>query len=188
MSKVYFISLQQIKDNTLLDTNISDKTLTVMLRTAQDIWLQELLGTSLFNLLKTNILANTITTKQRILIESYILNYLYALIEMLSVDDLLLKYSESGINSNNPQNTVQKSKDELSAIKVHKVKSVNFYAGLIKTYIENNISDFAEYEYTDEGVQAKKYNTYGFFLDDDDFEKDNEYWSREATNGKEESI
>lgn len=188
MAKVYFTNLTAVKENSLLDANISDKTLTVMLNRAQNTLLQELLGTPLFKLLKTNILNNILTAKQRILIEQYILDYIYALMEMLAVDDLLLKYSESGINSTTPDNTIQKTQRELSLIKITKVKSVNFYAGLIKTYIEDNIADFPEYESTDEGVKAKKYNTYGFFLDDDDFESDDNYKSRNASNGFEEAV
>lgn len=188
MTIVHFTSLDNIKNNTLIDTNVNDKYMNVMLRVAEDTWLQEILGTSLFNALKTGIVDNTLTDKQRTLIEDKILNYLYALMEMLAIEYLLTKYETNGVYVNTADNTAQRQYSELSATKVHKVRSVNYYAGLMKKYIDNNINDFEEYNETDEGLPAKKVNTRGFFIDTDIIIEDIEYYSRNATNNKEESI
>lgn len=188
MAKVFFTNLSNIKENTLLDKNVNDKTLKVIQKTVENIWLQEILGTTLYKLLQNKILTNTLTTLQRELIEDYILDYVYALVEMLSVDDLLLKYSENGVYAPNPDKTVQIQLGQLQQQKTHKVKAVNFYAGLIKTFIENNIDDFAEYNEDDEGVPAKKIASYGFFLDDDDWVDDAQYNDRKASGNYGESI
>lgn len=187
MAKVYFTSLQQVKDNTLLDTNIQDKNVLIMLRTTENTFTQEILGTDLYKLLKANILANTLTTKQRTLIEDYILPYEYAVMEMLSLDDLLIKISDA-IYTSTPPNTVQRTKDELTTQKVHKERAVNFMAGLLKTYITNNIADFPQYETNLDGVQAKVYNNFGFFCPDEDFSDDDSYNTRKASQSGEESI
>ena len=188
MPQVYFTTLQGIKDNSLIDTNVADKTMLIMLRTAENIYCQEVLSTMLYSLLKSNILANTLTTKQRILIENYILPYIYALVEMLAVDDLLVKLNENGVNASTPDNTVQKSQKELQQIKTHKVKAVNFLCGLLKSYIENNIADFPEYNDITTGVPAKKINNFGFYCDDDDYIRDNNYNDRDASSDDSEGI
>lgn len=188
MGLVHFSSLQNIKDNSLIDTNVGDKKMNVMLRTAEDTYLQELLGTPLFNVLKTNITSNELTTKQRELIQNYILNYLYVLIEFLAIEYLLTNYASTGVNVSTPDNTAQRTMNELSLTKTYKIRSVNYYAGLMKTFLENNITDFEEYNETDEGLPAKKINNYGIFFDDDDFIEDIEYNDRNANNRNEESI
>jgi len=187
MAKVYFTSIEQIKDNTLLDANIQNKNLLIMLRTAENTYTQELLGTDLYKLLKTNIQNNTLTTKQRVLIEEYILPYEYALIEMLALDDLLIKISDAVYSPNAP-NTIKPAKDELTTQKAHKERAVNFYAGLLKTYITNNLTYFPEYQTNLDGVQAKVYNNFGFFCPDEDFTEDDAYNRRRASQSGEESI
>lgn len=188
MAKVYFTSLQQIKDNTLLDTNIQDKSVLIMLRTAEGTYTQELLGTDLYKLLKSNIQNNILTQKQRTLIEDYILPYEYALVEMLSLDDLLIKISDA-IYTSTPPNTIQRTKDELTTQKAHKERAVNFNAGLLKNYIYKNINDFPEYNTNDNGgIAPKPINNFGFFLDDNDYWEDDNYNTRNASQSGEESI
>ena len=191
MSKVFFTNVQAIKANSLIDDNVSDKAITIMLRTAQDIYCQELLGTELYKKLINNISTNSLTVKQRYLIENYLLVYIFSLVELLSIDDLLIKYAENGIYTTTPANSTQRTKDELTSIKMHKSKAVNMYAGLVKTYITaiDNQKDFPEYYNLDtDGIKATKITTFGFFLDDDDFQKDDQYKNRNANNQQEESI
>jgi hypothetical protein len=188
MAKVYFSSLQQIKDNTLLDTNIQDKNVLIMQRNAENNFIQETLGTDLYVLLKQNIQGNTLTAKQRTLIESYILPYEYALIEMLSLDELLIKISDS-IYTSTPPNTIQRTKDELNGQKAHKERSVNTACGFLKNYIMKNIKDFPQYETNDNGgIPAKITQNYGFYCDDSDYYDDDRYNTRRASQSGEESI
>lgn len=185
---IYFTTLSDIKANTLLDDNISDDYMKVMLRICDDNYVQELLGTPLFNALKAGIRAKQLTDMQTTLIQDYILNYIYATMEYIAIDYLLTKFSNSGVNVSTPDSTAQRQYSELLSTRVHKTRSVNSYAGLLKTYVENNIEDFPEYNETDEGVPAKKINNYGFWFDADDDYDDDEYNDRKATNRNSESI
>jgi hypothetical protein len=188
MAKVYFCSLQQIKDNTLLDTNIQDKNVLIIQRNAENNFIQEVLGTDLYSLLKTNIQNNTLTAKQRTLIENYILPYEYALIEMLALDDLLIKISDS-IYTSSPPNTVQRTKNELNGQKAHKERSVNSAVCFLKNFLVKYIQDFPQYSTNlDGGVPAKLTQNHGFYCDDDDYSEDNAYYSRRASQSGEESI
>jgi len=186
--KVYLIDTNRVKENTLIDSSVSDKTLSIIIKTAHEIYLQELLGTPLYSTINTNIRNSGLTVMQDTLIKNYIIDYLYALVEYLSVDDLLLKLTDAGVNSVTPPNTQQRTKDELVSIKNHKEKALNFYAGLIKTFILNNISSFPEYNLSDSGVPAKKQNTFGFVVYDEDFTEDENYYSKIGTYLNDESI
>lgn len=188
MANYHFTTIQGIKENTLVDANTNEKTLKVIQKSAEDVWLQEVLGTPLYNTLKTAGLQNTLTAMQKTLIEDYILNYVYALVEMLVVEDLLLKYSNNGVYEPNPDKSVRAQESVLRQQKFHKDKAVNFYCGLLKTYIENNITSFTEYNEVDEGVPSKKVINHGFYLDDDDYLEDDNYYRRKAGGNFEEGI
>lgn len=186
--KVYFIDPDRVKKNTLIDASVADKTLSIIINTAHQIYLQELLGTPLYSVLCTNARSSGLTAHQTTLINDYIIDYLYAVVEYLSIDDLLLKLTDAGVNSVTPPNTTQRTKDELVSIKAHKEKAMNFYAGLIKTYIQKYINYFPEYSDGDSGVPSKKYSTGGFVVYDEDFTEDDSYNDRIGSNINDESI
>jgi len=187
-TNVFFISIPNIKDNCLIDTNVSDKTLKISLRTCEETYTQELLGRSLYIALKTGVTNNTLTNYQRTLLEDYLIPYEYATIEVLAFYDMLLKISQAGINVTTPDHTQQKTKDELLTLRKHKERNANFYAGLTKDYIIENLQYFPEYSYIAKGLVPRKFGNSGFFLDEADFSKDDEYNRRRAENRYEESL
>lgn len=190
MNRVYYIDTLKAKQNTVLDSSISDKTLSLIIKTAHQVYLQELLGSPLYNTLNTNYINSGLTTNQRTLIETYIIDYLYATVEYLAIDELLLKMSDAGINVVTPPNTMVKTKDELLTIRMHKSKAMNFYAGLIKIFVDGNPDLKFIYEILDntQGVKAKKNNTFGFVTYDTDDDEDELYKRRRTVYPGEESI
>ena len=188
MQNTYFISTSKIKEQTHIDQNVSDKTLSIMLRTAEFRYCQELLGKPLYTTLKSGITNNKLTSYQRILVEDYVIPYEICVLEVLSFYDLLLKVSEAGINSTTPTNTQQRTKDELLTLRKHFEGNSNFAAGLLKDYIIENLKEFPEYEYIAKGLVPRKFGNSGFFLDSDDFAIDDSYNRHSAENRFEESI
>jgi hypothetical protein len=187
--KAHFCTIQQVKENSQLDQNIDEKYLKNILKSAEQVYLQELLSSTLFNKLVDGIADNTLTAKQKVLIQDYILDYLYALCEMLAVSDMLIKITNFGVFAPSPQNTTQKQSAELTTIKIHKERAVNHFAEFIKKYVAENIDDFSEYTSGGINDKPKTINGFGFYLDDDDFNRDVEYHRRSrGGNNLEESI
>ena len=58
MAEVYFIDINSVKELSLIDENVDNKLLLPTLTMVQDIYLQKILGTPLFNDLKTKITAD----------------------------------------------------------------------------------------------------------------------------------
>jgi hypothetical protein len=189
MSKAHFCSLESIKSNTQIDTNVQEKDLISVLKTVEQIYLQELLSPALYNRLIDGIAANSLTEKEKTLIQNYILDYIYAACELLSLDSLIIKITNFGVWSPSPDHTVAKQKAEMTVLRVRKEKTVNYYAGYIKDYINTNLVDFLDYN-GGIGAAPKKIINYGFYLDDDDFNRDVEYnrRSRGGNSGLDESI
>jgi hypothetical protein len=185
---LFFIDSTGLKDNTNIDKNVSDKLIKNLIKTAQNVYLQELLGRNLYLKLIDNYTNSTLTTKQSILIDDYIIDYLYAKCESLSVDVLIIKYAD-GVSRTTPNNTTQPSFDELKLIKINKEKEITMYEDLIKQYINDplNIDSFPEYNSnTDNYVNPVKAKTYGIYFEDSDL--DYEYNNRRAQNDQEQGI
>jgi hypothetical protein len=108
--------------------------------------------------------------------------------EVLVYYDLLTKISQAGINVTTPTNTEQKTKDENLTLRKQKEGNANFYAGLLKDYIVENLKEFPEYEYIAKGLVPRKFGNSGFFLDANDFAIDDEYNRTRAENRYEESL
>jgi hypothetical protein len=188
--KSHFVSIQQVKENTSLDQNIDEKYLINILKSAEEIFLQELLSSTLFNKLVDGIATNTLTDKQKTLVQDYILDYLYAVVEMLAVDDLILKITNYGVYTPSPDHTTQKQKGELTVIKSHKERAVLHFAEFIKRYISDNFEDFKEYVSGGINDKPKTINNFGFWFDDNIDNQDIDYNRRRSGNnsGMEESV
>jgi hypothetical protein len=150
----------------MLDSSIDDKILKALITTAEDSYLQRVLSTTLYEKLKYNVAHGTLTVKQQYLGDNKILKYLLAIIQYISIDDLILKYSQNGAYISTPNNTAQADIQRLERIQFNKQKDVNTYETLIREYIEDNILDFPEFE-DKTGIAAKKVRTFGFYCDDD---------------------
>jgi hypothetical protein len=187
MAAIHFVDISYIKNNTNLDTSVNDKILVNILTSAEDSYLQLILGSSLYQTLQNGISTNTLTVKQKYLIDNKIIKYLLATIVYLSIDDLLVKYAASGVYANTPQNTIQLNTDQLTRIQNNKERDMNTYEYLIKSYIRDNQADFPEYESQDD-IKAQKVKNFGFYIDPDNREQDIRYNQKEGSNDFDENI
>jgi hypothetical protein len=65
----YFITETWIKENTPITANIDPNEITPFIRSAQDIYIQELLGTSFYNHLMDGVAASTLTNDEKDLLK-----------------------------------------------------------------------------------------------------------------------
>jgi hypothetical protein len=184
----YFITIEEIRENTVIDKNTDPVQLKIMLTQAHKRNLREILGIKLYDQLSLAIHNKTVTVKQRELIDGYVKDFLYSCMEMISVYTLFAKIGDSGVNMPNPQNVQNLSKEQLSSLRINKEGNVNYFGGLLKSYLEENIAFFPLYNETNTILDAKKINTWGFYIDPDIYLEDDLYYNRQAINDQEESI
>jgi hypothetical protein len=72
MTDITFINTQYIKTNTSMNINVDDKYLIPAIQTAQEKYIKGSLGSGLYNELRYQISAHTLTTLNRTLLETYI--------------------------------------------------------------------------------------------------------------------
>lgn len=188
MAVTFLLSTQNVKDNTVLDDNIGDNDLKNILYDAQDVELQQLLGTDLYDTILYNAKNYALTAKQTVLVDKYITRFLYAAVEYLSVDALLIKYDNIGVYEQSPDNSLQVDKDRLLRQIALKEGKMEYRAGLLKEYLKDNLNDFPEYNTNESGIPSVKIRTAGFFLDDDDYTRDYYYNRTRGDNDFEQSI
>lgn len=108
MAKVYFISVQYVKDNSIIDENVDEKYINIAIQRAQTNTLVYLIGTGLYNEIAGQITNGTLTALNTTLLDTYIAPALlsYTLIELTPY--MLYKFSN--------RNVGVKDADKMSAV------------------------------------------------------------------------
>jgi hypothetical protein len=152
MATAYFISRTDLVKNSILDGNVDTDKLLQFIKIAQQIDIQNYLGTDLYNKISTDILAGTLTGNYFTLVEDYIQPMLihYAMMQYLPFAAYQIK--NGGISKHTSENSESVSKDEVDYL-VNKSRNfaeyytrrfidyISFYTNLFPEYNTNNNED-----------------------------------------------
>jgi hypothetical protein len=171
MNNVLLISEKILKENTLINNNVGSEYILPAIRAAQDMGVQNIIGTQLFNKLKSLISDGSIKQTEneayKVLLDDYIVPYL----EWKVMSDIQLplafKMRNSGITQTNNEhqtNTVMKDAQTLSTFYDQKA---TFYSHRLSDYLLANQDLYPEYltwnNISDMKANAGAYNT-GIYL------------------------
>ena len=135
MALAILISEQRVKQITNLDDNVRVDEITPFIIQAQDLYLQDTLGTKLFNRLKDGVVANDLNADEQTLLNDYIGSMLanYALYLMLP--GLKYKLVEKGIVSGQSEETGATSLDELKYLRQTVLDTAEFYDKRLRQFL-----------------------------------------------------
>jgi hypothetical protein len=162
MAEALMISKADITKYTALDGNIDPDKFVQWVKVAQDIHIQTFLGTDLFNKIKADIVATTLTGAYQTLVETYVKPTLihFAMCEFLPF--MAYSLTNKGVYKKTAENSESVQKNEVDYL-VEKEKVIaNHYAQRMIDYITYNISSFPEYNTNTNGdIQPlkKTFNT-----------------------------
>jgi hypothetical protein len=146
MRNILFIKVQTIKDRTGISSNIDEKLVVPEIKTAQDMYILPLLGTTLYERMLDGISAANLNTHETKLRNEYIIDTLvyYTLAEM----PLPLSFQMMNIGAirKSNANAETPSMSDLIDIANHYRKKAEFYAERMVTYLRNNCDLFPEYK------------------------------------------
>lgn len=170
---IQFISLEYLKTNTAISGNVDAAELTPFIQQAQDIYIQSLLGSRLYEELKDVVYsamtytAYTMTQANTDLLAliSPCLAY-YTLVEALPFQ--LIKFKNKGLMkpSNPTTGSVSPELREMTYLRQHAKDTAEFYSQRIITFLCNHSEDYPYY--SSQGTNAdiyptkKAYNGVGF--------------------------
>lgn len=148
MSKVYLISEDILKSETILNDNVGSEYIGPAIETSQDIYLQQLIGSELLDKLYKDITDGTITSPYTTLIDDYITNYLkYKVLAEITIP-LAYKYRNSGLVQANGDHYQQSALRDATLVQNHYELRATFYAERLTKYLNANSNLFPEYRST----------------------------------------
>jgi hypothetical protein len=171
MDEVLFISEDFLKSNSVISNNADFEKIVPIIIGVQDIQLQQILGTPLYEDLKTKYSASpsSLNSDEITLIKNYIQKVILHYVVMESTLDFKFKYMNKGVMVKNAENSQPAdTKDLLMLMDRSRVKAEQ-YAEILTRYLTCNTTKFPKYtEITTVGLNASNTNyTTGIYLDDD---------------------
>lgn len=150
MAYALFISRNDIIKNSPLQGAIDADALLPFIRTAQDKYLKNLLGTVLFDFLQTRITANTVSSLSvyyQDLLDDYIKNALiwYGCVEYIPFSSIQFK-SNGSVKQQSEQGTAP-SKSEIDYLLAKALNNADYYALRLQNYLiaySNNIPQYLQ--------------------------------------------
>ena len=142
----YFITASFLKDNTPLNENVDDKLIKNAIKEAQDIYIQDLIGSDLYNELQTQIVAGSTTALNVTLLDRYIQPCLmhYAVCE--SALPLTYKFLNKSISTRNADDATPINVQDLNMIEERYRTKAVYYGTRLRNYLKENSSSYPLFE------------------------------------------
>lgn len=163
---IYLISEDTIKSESYIGDNMDPSLILPAIITAQDMHLQPLLGTKLYETLLEKVKSEDVTGKYKHLMDKYIRPFLiYAVLTDIQIP-LAYKNRNAGVVQTNNEYVNNTYLSEVQALKSYYENKMNFYGFRLSDYLTS--SDIAEYKEKDNcsqmGANPNSFNT-GIYLD-----------------------
>lgn len=146
MATPLFIKRSDIVKNTALSGNVDPDKFLQFVKLAQEIHIQNFLGTDLYNKISNDILASTLTGDYLSLVNDYVQPMLihYAMAEYLPFAAYTI--ANGGIFKHNSENATQPSKSEIDVLISKERDYAEYYTNRFVDYMSFNASSmFPEY-------------------------------------------
>ena len=158
---VLLVSEQRMKDWTSLDSNIRIDVLTPSILNAQEIYIQDTLGTPFFNRLKEGVRLNDLTTDESDFLRDYVGPTLMQYALYLIMPNLKYKFVEKGIVSGASEETTGTTLEELKYLRETALDTAQFYDERMKENLKDFPARFPIYQtWNTLGMAPNKENTY----------------------------
>ena len=134
-AQTYLIPISEIKESSYVDENVSDKLIKVSSLDAQEMILEPVLGTKLYDKLLDDVNNNNVNDANEILLTKYIWPVLIqGTIFKLSYN-LLFRITNSTVAKDDNQNSKGISVNELNVLIKERELSMNYHITKLKTFL-----------------------------------------------------
>jgi len=158
---VLLVSEQRMKNWTSLDNNIRIDVLTPSILNAQQIYIQDTLGTPFFERLKAGVLANDLTVDESEFLKQYVGPALMQYALYLLLPNLKYKFVEKGIVNGASEETNPTSLQELQYLRETTLDTAQFYDERMREFLKDYPNLFPIYRtWNTKGMAPNKQNAY----------------------------
>ena len=170
MTNILFISEEFIKTNSGLNDNLFGKSLLPAIRESQDIYLQQIIGSTLYkkliDLVDNETIGNVENAVYKELLDEYVRSYMLyqTIVQVIPVTNV--KLSNYGTTLSDDQYLVNLSQGDAELIEKHYSILADFYARRLQEFILNHCEDLKVDVCTCDGIKANLNSaaTTGIFL------------------------
>jgi hypothetical protein len=161
MNYVLLTSSARIKKLTGVYENFYDEIISPFVLQAQDIYVQEKLGTTFFNNLKGRVSGNTITSLERVLLNDYIAPMLANYSVYLALPSIHYRIKNKSVLVGTSEEAQTASLQELNFLRSSILDVAQFYGERMREYLRANENSFPDYILYDvDFMKPNKLNTY----------------------------
>jgi hypothetical protein len=168
----YFVSEQDVKKNTPIDENVDSKLLQTAMRTAQDVYIRDILGSTLYDKICDDINGAGLGGNYLTLVNKYVAPCLYHYVILDSMLPLTYKMMNKSAASRGAENANAVDVDQLRMIEQRYQNKAEYYAERLRLYLAENDTQFPEYQNPASGLDVinpqNQYLFGGFYLGEDD--------------------
>tara|TARA_R110000772_G_scaffold86612_2_gene181162 strand:+ start:1584 stop:2084 length:501 start_codon:yes stop_codon:yes gene_type:complete len=145
MAKALFISTNDLIKYTILNGNVDPDTYTQFIFQAQQVHIQNFLGTKLYNKINNDIVAGTLTDPYLTLLNDYIklMVVWWSMVEFMPYS--AIKISEKGVYKHNSENSTNVDKSEIDFLTEKARDTAQSYTNRFIDYMTFNQVSFPEY-------------------------------------------
>lgn len=155
------VSEQRLKQWTNLDVNVRIEEITPFIIQAQDIYIQDTLGTKFYNRIKNGIIAADLDTNETLFLTDYIGPCLMQFALYLMMPGLKYRLTDKGVLSGSSEETTQTSLDELKYLRQSALDTAEFYQKRMREFLIDNPGMFPDYDTPGtDGMYPNKQNPY----------------------------
>lgn len=152
MSRIFLISEHTLKSETIINDNTGSEFIRPAIETAQDIYLQQLIGSQLldklYDLIKDGKIDDTENSYYKALLDDHITNYLkYMVLSEITIP-LAYKYRNAGVVQSTGDHYQQSTLRDAQLVQNHYTLRANFYAERMSDFLCANSDKFPEYKST----------------------------------------
>jgi hypothetical protein len=169
MAKALFISTNFLKKKSIISGSLDPDKMVQFIETAQDIHIQNYMGTALYKKVQTLVVDGTITDvsnqKYRLLLDDYIKPMLawYAQAEFIPFAAYTL--SEGGLFKHRSENSDEVESNEIAGLADRASHKASFYAERFVEFMCDNNADYPEYNAPSQDMTPDKdVDSFGWYL------------------------
>ena len=148
MTTIFLISEDYIKTNSGLNDNVWGSYLAPAIREAQDIKLQQILGTNLYQSLLNKVSDGTIKNSDLKPYKTLLDDYVQIYLTYQTISDLVpiigVKLTNLGVMVSNDEHLTNLSQSERELVQTYYAQRAEFYGKRLQEYLKDNCNAFGE--------------------------------------------
>ncbi len=145
MATALFISTKDLKKNSIIDGNVDIDKMLQFVKVAQQIDIQNLLGTDLYNRISTDIINDTLTGDYLSLVNDYVQPMLIWFAQVNYIPFAAYQIKNGGIYKHSSETAETVNKNEVDYLVAKAREYANYYSTRLVDYLCFNSSLFPEY-------------------------------------------